>query len=164
MSEDNRNTYRCVSTSEVQQAVVKINGRKTVVSLSNQSAGGFLIESAKKLPARVGGSVLVRTSTGWSEVRVIRKEVVDGVTRLGLERWVDLPDPRDVPWRSHRSSTRRNLALLAAVVLVFLWSQMFTAGWFLGESKPLEVLDYFSALMDHDSQSSAASTEQSPNS
>lgn len=147
MSDEQRTTYRCPSPEDGQRAVLRLSGRDTVVDFFDQSAGGFSIESPKKLHLDDDQMVLLRTCVGWCEAKVIHQEVIGGRTRVGLQRCRELPDPRDAGWSASQPSSRRALGLLSAVVVVFLWSQMFTAGWLSGERRPLPVYEFVTGLV-----------------
>lgn len=147
MSDNERTTYRCASPPPGQKAVLKLRGRDHVVMLYDQSAGGITVEFAGRLKAKVGDVVRVRTCTGWTEATIVHRHVEDGTTRLGLERFGELPDPREPAWSLQPGKSRRSLGLLAAVLVVFLACQMMTADWFSGSAQPLKVYDFFSDLL-----------------
>lgn len=159
MSDNQRTTYRCASPPPGQKAVLKLGGRDHVVMLFDQSAGGIAVEFDGRLKAKVGDVVRIRTCTGWTEATVVHRQVAEGATRLGLERFNELPDPREPVWSLQPGKSRRSLGLLAAVLVVFLAGQMMNAGWFSGNAQPLKVYEIFSDLLGKDARPTPAAVQ-----
>ncbi len=138
MTTEQRNSYRCGSIGESQKAVLKIRNREVVVSLTNQSAGGFSVTTTQNLHVNKGKTLLVRTSAGWFEAEVVHKQVAGGNTTLGLVRLADVADRRDAELvnpggglfeqTGKAAAKSSELLMLTIVAAIAFWCSM----WFQG--------------------------------
>jgi hypothetical protein len=102
METDQRKSFRILVPAGLEQAVLKVGRKKVTVRVVDSSAGGFAVASSENLTVEKGDTLLLRTSAGWHEVRVVRHEsFTDGVL-LGVERLSDLDDPREFESASTR--------------------------------------------------------------
>ena len=96
MDPDQRKSFRILVPAGQKQAVLKLGRKDVTVRVVDASAGGFAVASGENLAVEKGDTLLLRTSAGWHEVRVVRHEsFTDGVL-IGVERLNDLNDPREV--------------------------------------------------------------------
>ncbi|MBC8350706.1 MAG: hypothetical protein H8E66_01885 [Planctomycetes bacterium] len=142
MSTEQRHSFRCPSPDEGQKAVIKIAQREVVVELTNQSSGGFSVTAKGGLRIREGKVLLVRTSAGWFQARVIHKQKSGGWTTLGMVRLADLPDPRDArlvkpggrkfEGVGSGSTSAGTLLLVTIIAGLGFWGLMLNFTWFRG--------------------------------
>jgi hypothetical protein len=93
MSTNQRTSYRC-PTADGQPAILRVGRRDVIVSLLDQSAGGFAVSGDESIRLAPGQVLSLRTGMGWCEVEVVTLERWDGELRIGMRRLCDHPDPR----------------------------------------------------------------------
>jgi hypothetical protein len=96
METDQRKSFRILVPAGQKQAVLKVGRKDFTVRVVDSSAGGFAIASGESLEVDKGDALLLRTSAGWHEVRVVRHESFSDGVLLGVERLSDLDDPRQL--------------------------------------------------------------------
>jgi hypothetical protein len=94
MSTNQRSSFRCQTIDPDQQAILQIGRKQVVVTLLDQSVGGFALQAPRRTRIGLGQVVTVRTNMGWSEAEVVHIEQEATLTRIGLRRLQELPDPR----------------------------------------------------------------------
>lgn len=96
MDTDQRKSFRILVPAGLEQAVLQVGRKNATVRVVDSSAGGFAVASSENLTVKKGDSLLLRTSAGWHEVRVVRHESFSDGILLGVERLSDLDDPREL--------------------------------------------------------------------
>jgi hypothetical protein len=98
MSSDQRAAFRFTVPLGQDQAVLRIGRKNISVRLINTSATGFLL-ACPKLAVADGDVLQLRTSAGWSEIRIAFIDANDEGCRLGVERVRDIVDARQrIDW------------------------------------------------------------------
>jgi hypothetical protein len=90
MREERRRSWRFPVLEEQRAAELRVGDEALTVRLKDQSATGFLIECDRHPGVYAGENVWLQTSSGWTEVKVIKiRHEIDG-THIGLERLGDV--------------------------------------------------------------------------
>ena len=95
---DQRRWFRCAVPEGQAQALLRLGGRDTLIRIVNASAGGYALSVPRVLNIDVGDLFPMRTTSGWSEIRVVHAVTNEGETILGVERVRDLPDSFGRSW------------------------------------------------------------------
>lgn len=95
---ERRSSYRMASFEETKVAKLKVGKKIIKVTIVDESAGGFLIETDKSLSVKPPNQVELFTSGGAHLLRVAWKRNVEGCTRLGLQRLFQAPSQSGSPW------------------------------------------------------------------
>jgi hypothetical protein len=162
MTNEKRKSYRCPVVDDNQKGVIRIGRRNVIVALANQSAGGFLVTARGNVRVRKDQLLLMRTSAGWFQARVIHKEKSGGQTTIGLIRLADLPDPRDAhvlkpggrkfEGVGGGNSTSGNLLLVVIVAGLAFWGSLVDFAWFRGPDaahRPIGLGAYMSHAIEN---------------
>jgi hypothetical protein len=145
MDTDQRKSFRILVPAGQKQAVLKVGRKDVTVRVVDSSAGGFAIASGENLDVEKGDSLLLRTSAGWHEVRVVRHESFSDGVLLGVERLSDLDDPREVE------------SVTSGSLISWLWPTAGTARVFALGVLAGAIIAGIVWLILHDSQSRAES-------
>ncbi len=144
---DQRDAFRYAAPGACQEAILKFKRQDVSVALVDESAGGFAVRIGDPRPINAGDTLLLRTATGYSKVRVARvTQDSDGSSRtLGLQRLEDLGDDSQLRGSILSGLTRAvggmldSTTLLAATAIVILlvgglWAATVLPGW--SDEKP----------------------------
>lgn len=116
MSKDRRGWFRCKPPAGSEHAVLRIGRKEVPLLLLNTSATGLSAQSNEPLEAQIGDCLLLRTVTGWIEVRVARLDSGDATTQLGLERLREIGEHLPFNLLDYVGGPRGAAALALAVV------------------------------------------------
>ena len=117
MSGDRRRWFRCIVLEGNDQALLRAGEQESVVRLTNTSAGGFAAICQDPLDVELGELLLMRTTVGWIEVRVVRLQVQGDRTHVGLERVRELGDRLKRSWLDMVGGRAGALMLAGALVV-----------------------------------------------
>jgi PilZ domain len=145
MTPERRQSRRYLVNGERRNARLRLPGQSVDVTLVDESAGGFAINTTDILGVKVGQVVLLRTMGGWTQSRVVRiRPEADG-THMGLERIRDLgilsdaEDELELQHQLAENSSRGARFLMLAIVLMVAAAGSPTAWRYLyAEQEPSE--------------------------
>lgn len=94
MSADQRHCARFLVTSEQNHTLLEIDGTRLTVRLVDVSAEGFCVETRGEPNVDVGSEILILSTAGWHQARVVRCQPIETGLRLGLFRLGDIVEIR----------------------------------------------------------------------
>ena len=103
MTQDLRKSMRLTPQEGHEHATVRIGRSEWIARVINESAGGMELDLDGFPEIGVGERVVVKIYSGWYELSIVRVEIADDTTRLGLKRISTLPELESLAadlWRS----------------------------------------------------------------
>jgi len=92
MTQDLRRSTRLTPLEGHDLAVVRIGRSEWMARVVNESAGGMEVDLDGFPEVGVGERVVVKIYSGWYDLSVVRVEITDDTTRMGLKRVSSLPE------------------------------------------------------------------------
>lgn len=125
MNQDKRHMRRFPPIPDRDTAVLLLKSKKRQVRLLDESATGISIATGKKLRAKPGQKAALQIGDSWYEVEVKRVDVLNGETRIALNR-VDVSERERSSWTANGSfdpykhQESSNLLLVLSLIAIGL--------------------------------------------
>ena len=110
---DRREHVRCRVQLSDEPAILRIGSKNVIVTLRDESSGGFTLMCDSRPKAEVGQIVKLASRSGFNRAEVVHVTHVDDGMQIGLKRLGETD-----PFSTDLSSRRNALLVLATMVIL----------------------------------------------